>query len=384
MAGTQYGTLMNNMPPLQGKRIFTCTPVAFHGDARFFTRDTGLICMNLRKLGAESMAIMPLPFHEDDIREDIIRVPMEQLKSVDWWRSLNLDGVVLYSWGAPRYTAIARAIKKAGIKLVIHLDTNGDFFLDAAPRKRSLATRLKEAVTHPLIDILRARHLEYADVITCAGPVGESILQKPFYGSLKGKFFPFACPVSPSMAYDGRPKEDKIIAIGRWDDVYQKRPELLMQTLSALYASGCTAATDIYGNITEGMRVWHAALPQDVQAKISLVGLVPNHMLYGVYNSAKVLVCPSLYEGSHNVSAEMLCCGGSVVSACQPILLRDVVWYTTRNSGTVAKEDTPESLAAAILEELQQWEQGLRSPAAIAAAWQPLFHADKVMAKLFG
>lgn len=97
---------------LQGKRIFTCTPVAFHGNDFFFSRDTGLICMNLRKIGAESLAVMPLPFHEDDIREDIIRVPMEQLKSPDWWRTLKLDGVVLYSWGAPRYTAIARPLRR--------------------------------------------------------------------------------------------------------------------------------------------------------------------------------------------------------------------------------------------------------------------------------
>lgn len=370
--------------PLQGKRIFTCTPVAFHGDARFFTRDTGLICMNLRKLGAESKAIMPLPFHEDDIREDIIRVPMEQLKSADWWRSLNLDGVVLYSWGAPRYTAIARAIKKAGIKLVIHLDTNGDFFLDAAPRKRSLATRLKEAVTHPLIDILRARHLEYADVITCAKPVGEAIIRKTFYGGLKGKFANMACPVSPSMAYDGRPKQDLIVAIGRWDDVYQKRPEMLMQTLSVLYERGCSATTDIYGKITDDLRAWHAALPPETRGKVVLAGLVPNHMLYDVYNNAKVCLCTSLFESSHIVSAEALCCGCSVVSACQPILLRDVVWYTTKDSGTVAKEDTPESLADAVLAELHEWDVLHRSPHAIAAAWQPFFHADKVMARIFG
>ena len=369
--------------PLKGMQVYTCTPVAFHGDARFFTRDTGLICKNLRRLGAESKAIMPLPFHEDDIREDIIRVPMEQLKSTEWWRSLHLDGVVLYSWGAPRYLAIARAIKKAGVMLVLHLDTNGDFFLDAAPRRRSLATRLKEAVTHPLIDILRARHLGYADVITCAAPVGEAILHKPFYGALKGNFFPFACPVSPTMAYDGRPKEDRIIAIGRWDDVYQKRPEMLMGALAVLYERGCTAVTEIYGNITDDLRAWHATLPLEMQSKVHLAGLVPNDMLYDVYNFAKVLLCPSLYEGSHNVSAEMLCCGGSVVCACQSVLLRDVVWYTTKDSGTVAKEDTPGSLADAVLEELRQWEQGHRNPAAIAAAWQPFFHADKVMTRIF-
>ena len=60
-----------------------------------------------------------------------------------------------------------------------------------------------------------------------------------------------------------------------------------------------------------------------------------------------------------------------------------MVWYTTKDSGTVAREDTPESLADAILEELQQWGKGHRDPAAIAAAWQPFFHADKVMERIF-
>ena len=376
-------TIAMDEQPLKGMRVYTCTPVPFHGDVRFFTRDTGLICLNLRKLGAESKAIMPLPYYEDDIREDILRTSKRQLKSAAWWRCLNIDAVVLYSWGAPRYNAIVRAIKKAGIKLVIHLDTNGDFFLEAAPRRRGLATRLKEAITHPLIDILRARHLGYADVITCAEPVGESILKKRFYGGLKGKFFPFACPVSPAMSYDGRPKEEKIIAIGRWDDVYQKRPEMLMGTLDVLYGSGCGATTEIYGNITDDLRAWHASLSPETQSKVHLAGLVPNHLLYDVYNSSKVLLCPSLFESSHIVSAEMLCCGGSVVCACQPVLLCDVVWYTTENSGTIAVEDTPESLAEAVLAELREWQSGRRSPAAIAAAWQQFFHADKVMARIF-
>lgn len=156
--------------PLQGKRIFTCTPVAFHGDARFFTRDTGLICMNLRKLGAESKAVMPLPFHEDDIREDIIRVSMEQLKSADWWRTLKLDGVVLYSWGAPRYTAIARAIKKAGIKMVIHLDGDGDFFDVLRKAQPTFVQRCRNLVLHTTIDFLRARHLKLADAVTMSPP----------------------------------------------------------------------------------------------------------------------------------------------------------------------------------------------------------------------
>lgn len=58
-------------------------------------------------------------------------------------------------------------------------------------------------------------------------------------------------------------------------------------------------------------------------------------------------------------------------------------WYASKDSGTVARVDTPESLADAILVELRQWENGYRNPAAMAAYWQPFFHVDKVMARIF-
>lgn len=371
--------------PLQGKRIFTCTPVAFHGDARFFTRDTGLICMNLRKLGAESKAVMPLPFHEDDIREDIIRVPMEQLKSADWWCSLNLDGVVLYSWGAPRYTAIARAIKKAGIKLVIHLDSNGDFFDEAWTPRPPFLQRCKNIVIHAAIDFLRARHLKLADVITMSPPVAEMLRHRLFYGAaVADKAVMMPTPVAPHFAYDGRPKQRKVVCVGRWcaeDEI--KDPGLMMQTSQLLVQKDSSVLVEIYGRYGEPVAAWHAALPEELRTRILLKGFTPSAALKDVYCDAMVSFCTSKREGTHIASAEALCCGCAVVIPARPSLSLPQ-WYASKDSGTVAKEDTPESLAQAVLAELHEWNGLHRSPHAIAAAWQPFFHADKVMARIFG
>lgn len=369
---------------LQGKRIFTCTPVAFHGNDFFFSRDTGLICMNLRRLGAESMAIMPLPFHEDDIREDIIRVPMEQLKSAEWWRSLHLDGLVLYSWGAPRYTAIVKAVKKAGIKLVIHLDSKGDFFDEEWKPRPSHLQRLKNLFTHTAIDFLRARHLKLADALTMSPPVAEMLRHRMFYGaSVADKAVTMPCPVSPHFTYDGRAKQRKAVCVGRWgaeDEI--KDPGLMMQASQLLVQKDATVVVEIYGRYGEQVAAWHAALPEGQRGRILLKGFTPSAALKDVYCDAMVSFCTSKRESSHIASAEALCCGCAVVVPARPSLNLPQ-WYASKDCGTVAREDTPESLADAILEELQQWEQGHRDPAAIAAYWQPLFHADKVMARIF-
>ncbi|MBR5185145.1 MAG: hypothetical protein IKW19_02490, partial [Akkermansia sp.] len=61
----------------------------------------------------------------------------------------------------------------------------------------------------------------------------------------------------------------------------------------------------------------------------------------------------------------------------------DVIWYTSRDSGTVGAEDTAPALAEALQQELEYWSAGKRNPRSIAEAWQPHFHADKVFNKIF-
>lgn len=128
------------------KRIYCCTPVSFHANEHFFIRDTGLISTVLRDMGVESKCIMPLPFHDDDQREHIIRTEFANLESSEWWKSLQIDALVLYSWGAPRYRKIARAIHRAGIRLHIHMDTSGNFegpALKSLPLVKRILRRLK-------------------------------------------------------------------------------------------------------------------------------------------------------------------------------------------------------------------------------------------------
>lgn len=373
------------------RAIYTCTPVAFHANRGFHIRDSGLIASELRKMGLESKCIMPLPSYEDDtLSEHLIRVEAAKLSDPTWWRTLGIDAVVLYSWGAPRYRSVARAIKKAGLKLMIHLDSSGDFWGGIRLRDLPLSQALREMIRRPLVDLLRARHLSYADYITASPPTRDLLRFNFFYGpAIADKMRSMPCPVASDKVYDGTPKRPEILFIGRWDDKRQKRPEYLAKALTYLFTQlssslPAEACVTLCGNLTSELKEWHAQLPDELRAKIRLAGYIDNAELNKLYCGAQIIGCPSLFEGSHNVSAEALCCGCSVVVSNRPAALGTVIWYTTRDSGRVSEQDSPASYACALRDELLAWQRGERDAATIARAWQPVFHVNRALTRIFG
>ena len=171
-------------------RVFTCTPVDFAGDESFFSRESGMFCRGLRSIGVDSLAIMPGPARLGD-DPLLIRTDAKNLSDAAWWSGLGLDAVILYSWATPRYTPIAAAIKKAGIRLMVCMDTCGvisphtntrAWFHDLPKRIllekpfskgkiRDLAKYLVECLASP---IARARidHYRHADIVTVPTPQG--------------------------------------------------------------------------------------------------------------------------------------------------------------------------------------------------------------------
>ena len=170
-------------------RFFTCTPVAFGGGADFFARDSGLLCRGFQSLGVESRAVMPGERRPED-DADLIRTEYGNLESAEWWRSHNLDGVVLYAWGRPKFRKVAAAIHNAGIFLVLNQDSGGLASPLAGPREwlaeqwilggqgRGFAAWMRflrlasRGMTVGLVvtDPLRAVHLGVGDIIACVSP----------------------------------------------------------------------------------------------------------------------------------------------------------------------------------------------------------------------
>ena len=380
-------------------RWFTFTPVPFRGDETFFNRDSGLFSRAFRAIGVESKAVMPLPWKDGDLREELIRTEYANLESSDWWRQFDLDGVLLYVWSIAKYRPIVAAIRKAGAKTVLYQDCGAFVFPWNGWRLGVRILHRRSNLAHPgkpfaaLADFLFSmakRHASFlhhparrnlfsaADVATFPYPAAlEAWCRVPGLvpRRIRESAFVVPCPVAPHFHYDGTPKEPLVVAVGRGNDEEQKRGGLLLKTMEAIWKRR-TVPFHLFGTTPPSFAEWRNGLPFSLSSCVTFHDRVPNAELADWYRRAQISLCTSLYESTHIASAEAVCCGCGVVAAPLPSVAC-CHWYASEGSGTIAAEDTPESFADAVLAELSAWRSGSRRPDAIARAWSARLHANQ-------
>ncbi len=367
------------------RRIYTCTPFAFPANAPFFARDTGLIHTQLRAMGVESRCVLALPQDPRDLPDPegrVIRTTLQNMEDPNWWRSHELDGVFLYSWGAPRYRKVARAIHKAGIRLAIHLDMGSlpRYWNQTLPLHR----RLYQALRETGVNIFRACHLRYADVITAPRVVYQDMKKTFFYKKIANKVRVWPCPVAPHFNYNNETKHPHITCVGRWDDVHIKRTGYLMKALEHLTRLHPETQVEVCGGIPNCMEEWHKNLPQQIRENIHLKGYTPNQEIPNILKSAQISVCTSFSEGTCIAMGEALCCGCSIIVANRPCFLPAVMDYALMpGCGRIPENDTPEAMATALLQELESWQRGERDAQNIAQTAHNLFHIAHHLRSIF-
>jgi glycosyltransferase involved in cell wall biosynthesis len=383
-------------------RIYTCTPVAFGGGADFFERDSGLLCRGLQQLGIASKAVMPGDRHNED-EDDLIRTDYANLESESWWKSQQLDALVLYAWGSPRYLKVARAIHEAGIFLILNQDNGGfvsplagpiGWFRDQWNLAGSAMVFLKQVLkglTYGLLitDPLRAQHLRYGDVIACVSPAAAKCYSKLcfYYGgsSLVRKIVVIPHSVADRFQYAGPGKRKQVACVGRWDDRIQKRPGILMEVVEALLDRDSDVSIVIAGVAIPEMHAWHQRLPLGQSERVTIKGKMSRDELVDLFQQSQVFYSPSAYESFGIAAAESLCCGCSVV-ATKSVSMSAFEWFVSAKSGTLVSADRVPEHVAAIQTELQAWDCGERDANLIAQLWgqrlRSSFVAEKVVATI--
>ena len=381
-------------------RIFTCTPVAFGGGPDFFARDSGVLCRGFQASGCDSMAVMPGESKPED-EADLIRTDYRNLESAAWWRAQALDGVVLYAWGRPKFRKVAAAIHEAGIFLVLNQDNGGLVsplagFRDWLEEQWILAgqgrgpgawlgflilTLRGLSAGLVLTDPLRAAHLKQGDVIACVSPRAAECYQKlcHIYGgtdlAARVRVIPHA--VESRFRFSGAPKRRQVACVGRWQDVVQKRPWLLMEVIGSLLAADDDVSVVVAGTITPELDSWHRSLAENQRMRVQLRGRVGRDELAEILAESQVFYSPSAFESFGIAAAEALCSGCSVVAG-RSISMSSFKWFVSEHSGGLAAKDDVDGHVLAVAQELDQWAAGERNPERIAAIWRERLHADKV------
>lgn len=381
-------------------RVFTCTPVAFGGGADFFARDSGLLCRGFQAIGIQSRAVMPGERKPED-EADLIRTDFTNLESADWWKSQQLDGVVLYAWGRPKYRKVAEAIHQAGIYLVLNQDNGGlvsplagfndwleeQWILAGGERGPSAWLRFLKlslrglSVGLVLTDPLRAAHLKQGDVIACVSPKAAEHYRKlcRIYGGAdladRVQVIPHA--VESRFHFFDKKKRRQVACVGRWQDVIQKRPWLLMDVIAALVAEDDGVSVEIAGTATPELELWHRSLIEPQRNRVHLRGRVGRDELAEILTESQVFYSPSAFESFGIAAAEALCSGCSVVAE-RSVSMAGFEWFVAEDSGRLAKTDDCKGHAVALHDELDSWAKGERNAESISKIWCERLHADKV------
>lgn len=387
-------------PTILSMRIATCTPVDFVADAHFFGRDSGLMCRGFQAAGHECKVIIPGKANPGDA-PDLLRASPQDLANPEWWRNLNIELVLLYAWGDPRHHPIAKAIRNAGIFLVQNLDSAGidSPYADFPRWARSLARMaggpqpllakarlIARCIRDFLPAIYERKRLAMMDesdlVATVSPPAGDSIksyaraLGRP---SVAAKVITVPHPVSPQFTYSGQPKQNRVLCVGRWlpGDHHQKDPETLIRVALAFLRAYEDWTFEIIGRGAGALAQGIQGKPEPLRNRLILTEQLDRNELCEHYLISRILICPSRFESFHISSAEALCCGCSVVVADHP-LLASTAWFTTRDSGTLARSRTVASLTEALLQEVVAWKEGHRDEGHISAEWIETLHANQV------
>jgi glycosyltransferase involved in cell wall biosynthesis len=384
-------------------KIYTATPKPFltadEADSSFFTRDTGLTCHSLQKMGVESKVVL---LDGSDVKKhpDIIRASLEQMASEEWWRSFRLDAVVLYSWAAPRYTPIAKAIKAGGAKLIVRCDSGEPYsqwqktvreafythYLAARYKGKGWAyacgaTLLKTPLFYipALYDNRVVENLSHADLILNETPDGVQLLKELLIkkGRIdiaeRVRYSPH--PIVEEAIYDPAVKKEKrIIAVGRWDN-YQKNAPLLIRTVGKVLAEQSDYEAHIFGGGEEVLRELTNKLPEEVRSRIFIRGKVSPRELIREYQKSRILFMPSRSEGSSVAAEEALVCGCSVVGSRHIFCMRN---FVSKKSGTLSQKYNAESLKTALEGEIHAWDSGQRDSEVFSTDWQKEFFLQPI------
>lgn len=383
-------------------RVFTCTPVEFGGGPDFFARDSGLLCRGLQAIGIESRAVMPSERMPED-EEDLIRTDFRNLESAAWWRAQQLDGVVLYAWGRPKFRKVAAAIHEAGIFLVLSQDSAGlpsplvgwrDWLQaqwiyggrgrDAADWLRCIGRACRGLTVGLLLtDPLRALHLKQGDVIACVSPKAAEHYRRlcRVYGSeslaRRVRVLPHA--VEMRFRFSGRAKRRQVACVGRWHgrDEVQKRAALLIEVMEGLLKEDAQLTVVIAGRSSAEMKHWHAELAANLRERVRLTGRMAREELAALLDESQVFYSPSAYESFGIAAAESLCAGCSVVAG-RSVTMPSFEWFVSEKSGRLTDRDGAAGHVEALCAELAAWHGGQRDAQRISEIWCERLHADKV------
>ncbi len=317
----------------------------------------------------------------------------------DFWRQVAAEVAVIVTWH--RMAAVLAAMAAADTRVISIADTDGRLSLRVYPQaalerlmvyQDSLACRLK-CLKYWLGRYLRAAgrgsaedreavaSTRASDAVMfghgCGKQHFERFLARCGEPTLGGRLsvVPFAIGASFLSCPVPEAKNDRIVAIGRWDDP-QKHAGLLAAAIARFLDSGRPGGAPAQHRRTKtrtemvifgrGGGTWFAPLARRYPT-VRYAGVQPQGIVARTLAGARSIVFSSRWEGSPHAALEALALGATLVGPPIPSLAS---WSGSGGYGTVSRSHRPASLARALRDELAAWDEGRRDPREISRHWR--------------
>ena len=378
------------------KRILCVLPIPYGPNWGFWTRDAGLMVLTLRGMGYDAWLVALGDASTDTTNRPVMAVSLEDLRRPDWWQAQKPDAVVLSTGSAPRHDALRKAALSATPRVIERLDTDGIrsarlwpryYFIhaigeyrDRLPANRRWLAPLVAAMRTvavflfpQLLDTKMVATMRQLPAVSAESPVAVENIQKMFetFGGKRHQVAMIPHPVDEAMRYDaGTPRENRLIAVGRWDNFQKDYPLLRKVVKGFLERHPDWTATIVGGGVPAD-----DLSAESMEERLSFHQQVGREQMVQAYNRSKIYVMVSRYEGFSVAASEALCCGCSVVSARE---LATSTYTAQDNSGGIAETRDTAGFAVALDNEVKAWTNGERKPAAIAAIWRDRLGAQAV------
>jgi glycosyltransferase involved in cell wall biosynthesis len=370
------------------KRILFAIPIPFGPNWGFWTRDSGLVVLALRKMGYDAWLVALGDSTTVTEGMPVLPVTLEEMRNPEWWKSQRPDAVVLSTWSAPRYDAIRKAALAATPRVIERLDTDGARSARLFPKpyftyfRRAYADRFPVGwrwlsvplaasrivllfLFPALMDRRMVATMKQLPGLIAESPVAVERMQLMFqtFSGTKHRIVMIPHPINEDvLRYTGCPKENRIITVGRWAS-HQKDYPMLKKVLDGFLRLHPDWKATVVG---EGIPS-HNPLETKLARQITYHEQLSHEQLAVEYSRSKIYLMVSGYESFCIAAAEALCCGCSVVGSTN---IPTSSYFAEPQSGDVAEVRTPKAFLATLDREVESWAKGKRNPETISTVWR--------------
>jgi hypothetical protein len=349
----------------------------------------------LRAIGIEVITVCPAGTEIGYPYSTVLFNDYRELICLDFWNELGCSAAVIITW--QRMTDIMLCMRAAGMRVLAVAESDGEISLRFHPWQTfrfltfmQKTTRLKiGAIKHWLTSYIAygkqqindlIENTESAHITTFAGEGAVNVWTKFLTKNKRTnlinnvKWLPY--PVNDIFCSGPIQieRENRIIAIGRWDSP-QKNAELLEKTIIKLESMNSKTEIIVVGKYSEE-RFKHLC---ERYPFVKVMGVQPKENIKKMMQFCRSILITSRWESGPIVANEMLALGGTVIGT--PIV--NLVNITKDSIfGIVSTKHSSFALAMAIQVEMEFWETGNRSPFVISSFWRHHLSPKAVSAKM--